>query len=59
MVAIVVGAGIMVGAYGILLSSRLAAWVHLGAFIPLMDVACILLLRAHAPSNRYFFPAAV
>ena len=49
----------MVGAYGILLSSRLAAWVHLGAFIPLMDVACILLLRAHAPSNRYFFPAAV
>ena len=46
----------MVGAYGILLSSGLAAWVHLGAFIPLVDVACLLLLRVHALSSRYFCP---
>ena len=52
----------MVGAYGILLPSGLVVWEW---YTPrrllslLTDVACILLLRAHAPSNRYFCPAAV
>lgn len=32
MVALVIGADIMVGAYGILLSSGLAAWGRLGAY---------------------------
>ncbi|GEM_PF-2446372 len=32
---------------------------RLGTFIPLMDVACLLLLRVHALSSRYFCPAAV
>ena len=56
MVALVIGADIMVGAYGILLSSGLAVGAPRCLLSLLTDVACILLLRAHAPSSRYFYP---
>ena len=59
MVVLVVGVDIMVGAHGILLPSGLVVWEW---YAPrcllslLTDVACVLLLGTHAPSNRYFCP---